>query len=85
MNPIIPPYVTISNFVHGRVERFKDPSDRGASAVEYAALIILAAAIIAALKASGVVDTLQTSVTAKVNELFQGGNPPAPKPTPKNS
>jgi Flp pilus assembly pilin Flp len=73
MNPIIPLYVTLQTFVHDRVERFKDKDDRGASAVEYAALIVLAAAIIGALYASGVVTTASTKVKEAVDKIFSGG------------
>jgi Flp pilus assembly pilin Flp len=71
MNPIIPLYVTITTFVQGRVEKFRE--DRGASAVEYGALIILAAAIIGALWASGVVTTLGSKTKTAVDSLFSGG------------
>ncbi|HEV7935643.1 MAG TPA: hypothetical protein VGP70_25420 [Actinomadura sp.] len=83
MNPIIRTYMTVHSFVHNRVERFKDPDDRGASAVEYAALIILAAALIGALYASGVVSTASTKVSSAVNAIFNGGAEPAGKPNPK--
>jgi Flp pilus assembly pilin Flp len=83
MNQIVRTYVTVHSFIHSRVERFKDPNDRGASAVEYAALIILAAALIGALYASGVVSTASTKVSSAVNAIFNGGASGGQAPNPK--
>lgn len=42
MNPMIPLFVTLQTFVQDRVEQLKERHDRGASALEYGALIIVA-------------------------------------------
>lgn len=74
MNSLIPLYVTLSTFVSNRVERVKSRhEDRGASMIEYGALLILVSAIIAALLASNIDDTIKTKVTELVNEIFGGG------------
>lgn len=73
MNSLIPLYVTLSTFVSNRVERVKCREDRGASMIEYGALLILVSAIIAALLASNIDDTIKTKVTELVNEIFGGG------------
>ncbi|MGH3387947.1 MAG: hypothetical protein ACRDOO_03630 [Actinomadura sp.] len=70
---MIPLYVTLSTFVSNRVERVKSREDRGASMIEYGALLILVSAIIAALLASNIDDTIKTKVTELVNEIFGGG------------
>ncbi|PSK91311.1 hypothetical protein CLV63_12037 [Murinocardiopsis flavida] len=44
--------------------------DAGAGIVEYAALVVLAAAILAGLIASGVTKDIQTAVTKKVDCLM---------------
>jgi Flp pilus assembly pilin Flp len=74
MNALIPIVVTLQNFVLDRVERFNEREDRGAGLVEYGALLVLAAAILAALKASGVVTKLGTATTTALNDLFGAGD-----------
>ncbi|PSK96121.1 intein [Murinocardiopsis flavida] len=69
--------------------RIHDP-DRGASLVEYAALIVLSAAVLGGLLGSGVLSLLRTSVQDAVDALLSGdgtapqagpGNPtPSPPP-----
>lgn len=73
MNSLIPLYVTTSNFVAGRVERLKSREDRGASMIEYGALLILISAIIAALIASDIDGIIGKKVKELVNQIFQGG------------
>lgn len=73
MNSLIPLYVTTSNFVADRVERFKSREDRGASMIEYGALLILISAIIAALIASDIDGIIGKKVKELVNQIFQGG------------
>ena len=50
MNALIPMYVQASNFFQSRVESLQD-RDRGASAVEYVGVIIIAGVIIAGIYA----------------------------------
>lgn len=70
MNPLIPLIVTLQTFAFDRVERLKEREDRGAGLVEYGALLVLAAAILAALKASGVVTKLTTATATAVTSMF---------------
>lgn len=75
MNPIIPLYVTLSTFVLDRVERMKSREDRGASMVEYGALLILVSAILAALIAVDVDGVVGNKVKETVEQIFKGGTP----------
>jgi Flp pilus assembly pilin Flp len=74
MNPMISLYVISSNFVADRRERMKSQyGDRGASMIEYGALLILISAIIAALIASDIDGIIGKKVKELVNQIFQGG------------
>ncbi|POM25056.1 hypothetical protein BTM25_36980 [Actinomadura rubteroloni] len=77
-----PLYATLHLFVLGRIDWAADKhreladarrSDEGASLIEYAALIVLAAAIVAALYAAGIVDKLSTAVGSALDKIFSGG------------
>lgn len=73
MNALIPVYVKTQNFIEDRAEAYKrhlEQRDRGAGIVEYAGLIVLAAAILAALYASGVISKLQTAATSAIDKIF---------------
>ncbi|MBO2463762.1 Flp family type IVb pilin [Actinomadura violacea] len=72
MNPIIPLYVTLQTFVQDRVENLQARRERGATGIEYAALILVSAAIIGVLIAV-VNSTLKTQFTGALNKLFGGG------------
>ncbi|MEU4827529.1 DUF4244 domain-containing protein [Actinomadura sp. NPDC023710] len=98
MNQIIPLYVTAQTFVQDRadgvqeraagvIRELRERRDRGATGIEYAALILVAAAVIGVLIAV-VNSTLKTQFTNAINNLFGGGNgggggQPTPKPTKK--
>lgn len=81
MNPIVPMYVYSTNFVTNRAAAIKDHfknQDRGASLVEYAGLIVLAAIILGLLYAAVNASGLQTKVTTAINNLLSGqGSAPA--------
>jgi Flp pilus assembly pilin Flp len=73
MNPLIPLFVTISTFVGDsakRVQKRYIGDDRGASMVEYIALIFIVALIVAAVKASGIDQTIESKAVAAVNKVF---------------
>ncbi|GAA0964228.1 hypothetical protein [Actinocorallia libanotica] len=70
MNPLIPLFVTLQTFAYDRLERFQEREDRGAGVVEYAALLVLAGALVAALFSAGLVQKLTTAVTTAVGQLF---------------
>ncbi|MEO5876361.1 MAG: hypothetical protein ABIS86_15980 [Streptosporangiaceae bacterium] len=81
MNQMLPAIVATQNFMHDRVERLKNSTnDRGAGLVEYAALLILAVAILGALWQSGVVTELGTKTKDAVTNLFKSDGPAAPAP-----
>lgn len=73
MNALTPVYVRTQNFILDRAEAYKrhlEQQDRGATLVEYATLIVLAAALLGALYASGVVSKLRTATSSAVSSLF---------------
>ncbi|MGK5554980.1 Flp family type IVb pilin [Actinomadura kijaniata] len=69
MNPIIPLYVTLQTFVQDRVEQVKERSDRGASAIEYGALLVVSAVVIGVLVSIANTE-FKTAVTGKIKEVF---------------
>lgn len=48
-------------------------SDQGASIIEYAAVIILVAAVAAAVFAIGIPDQIRSAVNVSVTEILSGG------------
>lgn len=54
-------------------------SDQGASIIEYAAVIILVAAIAAAIFAIGIPDQIRGAVNSSVSEILRGGDNPDPE------
>ena len=77
MNRLIPLYATVMTFVQNRVERAKNAEDRGASLIEYGALLALIAAIIAALAALGIPGKVGSYIGDALNSIFGtnfGGN-----------
>ncbi|MES9543180.1 MULTISPECIES: hypothetical protein [unclassified Actinomadura] len=69
---LAPLYVTLQTFVLDRIERVRNDSDKGASLIEYAALLVLVGAIVAALYAAGIVGKLDTAVTNALTKIFDG-------------
>jgi len=69
MNPVTALFVTLSTFVQKRVEEAKD-SDRGASLIEYGALLALVAAIVAALVALKIPQTVGDYVSDAIASIF---------------
>jgi Flp pilus assembly pilin Flp len=73
MNPLIPLYVTATTFFQEKVDRLGElHKDKGASLIEYAALLVLVAAIVTALFAAGIISKLTTAVTAALTKIFNG-------------
>jgi Flp pilus assembly pilin Flp len=72
MNPIVPLYSTLQMFVQDRFEQVRERTDRGASGLEYGALIVLAALIIGILF-SAINGTVRTSITQAITDLFNPG------------
>lgn len=72
MRAILPLVVSVQTYLQDRVERLKEDRDRGASAIEYAGLILIAGVIIVALIgfAKG---TIKTAITNAINQIFGGG------------
>lgn len=59
-------------FFRDRVERLKNPDDRGADIFEWAGMLILVAAIIAGLYSLGIVDTVTKAVQDALKQIFEG-------------
>lgn len=72
MRPILPLVVTLQSFVEGRLEQFKENRDRGASAIEYAGLILIAGVIIVFLVGYAT-KTIVPTITNKLGAIFGGG------------
>jgi Flp pilus assembly pilin Flp len=73
MNPFTTLCVTLTNFAQDSVERVaKRRDDKGASLIEYAALLILVAAIVTALYAAGIISQLTTAVSNALSQIFSG-------------
>lgn len=71
MNAMIPMYVYTTNFLHDRIEAVKEHQknqERGASAIEYVGVIVLAAVIIGgiawAIRQFNIGDTVQKALKA---------------------
>ena len=83
MNAMVPMYVYTTNFIADRTEAIKEHyknQDRGASLVEYAGLIVLAAIILGLLYAAVNASGLQGKITTAINNLLTGqGQAPAKK------
>lgn len=69
MNPIIPAYVYTTNFIIDRADMLRHPKDRGAGFVEYAALVVLAALVLAAIAAL-VPSALKNGIKSKITSIF---------------
>ena len=69
MNPMIPLFVTLQTFVQDRAEQLRDRRDRGASALEYGALIVVAALIVGILY-SLIDGTVRTKISEAITSLF---------------
>jgi Flp pilus assembly pilin Flp len=73
MNLLIPTYVVMTNFVAGRVEAVKTRhKDQGASMIEYGALLLLVAAIVAAVMATNIDTTISQKVKETVDKILKG-------------
>ncbi|MEV5568474.1 hypothetical protein AB0L06_00370 [Spirillospora sp. NPDC052269] len=70
-NTLIPLFVTLQTFIQGRVEKAQD-RERGASALEYGALILVGAAIIAVLW-TAFNSNVKTQVSDAVKNMFTSG------------
>ncbi|MEV4253563.1 hypothetical protein AB0J52_10380 [Spirillospora sp. NPDC049652] len=70
-NTLIPLYVTLQTFVQGRVEKLQE-RERGASALEYGALILVGAAVIAVLWAAFNAN-VKDQVSNAVKNMFTDG------------
>jgi Flp pilus assembly pilin Flp len=74
MNRMIPLYVTLSSFVQhkaARVQKRYIGDDRGASIIEYVALLFVVALIVAAIHAAKIDETVKNKTTDALNKIFQ--------------
>lgn len=69
MNALIPVYVHTRNFIADRANLMRHPKERGAGFVEYAALVVLAALVLAAI-AAVVPSKLKSGITTKIGDIF---------------
>lgn len=74
MYSIIPLCANVQTFVQGRFEQLKDRNDRGVSALEYGALIVVAALVVGILY-SLINESVRDSVSTAISDLFspEGG------------
>jgi hypothetical protein len=73
MNRMIPLFVTLSTFVGDNAKRIQKRytgDDRGASIVEYIALLFIVALIVAAVYGSGIDQTIKAKAVSAVNKVF---------------
>lgn len=73
MNRMIPLFVTLSTFVGDsarRIQKRYTGDDRGASIVEYIALLFIVALIVAAVYGSGIDQTIKSKAIDAVNKVF---------------
>lgn len=73
MNRVIPLFVTLSTFVGDSAKRIQKRyvgDDRGASIVEYIALLFIVALIVAAVYGSGIDQTIKAKAVSAVNKVF---------------
>ena len=54
-------------------------SDQGASIIEYAAVIILVAAVAAAIFAIGIPDQIRSAVEGSISDILNGGDSDGPE------
>ncbi|GLU47761.1 hypothetical protein [Nocardiopsis ansamitocini] len=77
-NPMISLYFTTRSAVANRIDSLRGRGDRGAGFVEYAAVIVLVAAIAAAIFATNIGQTIAGSLTTTVAQILGGGTPATP-------
>lgn len=74
MNALIPFYVTLSTFVRDKAERVQKRyvgQDRGASIIEYVALLFVIALIVAAIHAAKIDTKVKEKATEALNKIFK--------------
>jgi hypothetical protein len=74
MNRMIPLYVTLSTFVQDQAERVQKRyvgKDRGASIIEYVALLFVVALIVAAIHAANIDKTVQKKAGEALKKIFK--------------
>lgn len=74
MNRMLPLYVTLSTFAAdkvARVQRRYTGADRGASIIEYVALLFVVALIVAAIHAANIDKTVQTKAGDALKQIFK--------------
>jgi Flp pilus assembly pilin Flp len=72
VNRLIPLYVTLSTFVHTRVEQLRERDDRGASAMEYGGLLALLLTIFTALFGLGLNNKVGNAFSTALGGIFKG-------------
>jgi Flp pilus assembly pilin Flp len=73
MNSLVPFYVRLETFVRERAEKARGNAadkDRGVTIIEYAALLVLVAALVAALYAAGLITKFTSAVSSAIGTIF---------------
>jgi Tfp pilus assembly protein FimT len=73
MKVILPAYVATTNFVADRAERLSKRDDRGVEMVEWMAMLLVIAAIVAVLATTNIGDLIQQKIQDAVNKVFEKG------------
>jgi Tfp pilus assembly protein FimT len=73
MKVILPAYVATTNFVADRAERLSKRDDRGVEMVEWMAMLLVIAAIVAVLATTDIGDLIQQKIQDAVNKVFEKG------------
>jgi Flp pilus assembly pilin Flp len=73
MDPLIRSYVLLVNFSQDRIRQLKERrDDQGASLIEYGGLLALIGAIVAAVVALNLPQTISQNVGEAVTRIFSG-------------
>jgi cbb3-type cytochrome oxidase subunit 1 len=74
MKAILPAYVAATNFIADRKSQLKQRDDRGAEFVEWGAMLLVIAAIVAVLVGStDIQDAIETGIKDAVDLVFEKG------------
>jgi len=71
---ILPAYVATTNFVADRAERLSKRDDRGVEMVEWMAMLLVIAAIVAVVVGSDLSQTITDKIKEAVEKVFTDGS-----------
>ncbi|HEY0540210.1 MAG TPA: hypothetical protein VGD53_17710 [Actinoallomurus sp.] len=73
MNALVPFYVRLETFVRERAEKARgsaEDKDRGVTIIEYAALLVLVAGLVAGLYTVGIISKFTSAVSSALSGIF---------------